>query len=686
MPATQVSAMRLTTEVAQRYPLTFAPYTIKNVELRNRVIRTSMGSGIPAGQVNDELIAFHVARARGGVALTYIDPAKVHWSSPAYLDNTRPEVVEGMRRLTEAVHAEGAKVFQQLMHGGPTNIPQDGSPPWGASALPDPGLGMVCRPMTRGMIDEAVAGFVTAARHAQQGGLDGIEVHGGHGYLFSSFLSPATNQRTDEYGGPFENRVRFLCEVLAAIRTAIGPDYPLGIRLSADAAERQTSGADIARIAATLEQRGLVDFVNLSLGSHYGRDLLMGGIHEPPGYQLKVNGEIARDIALPTVVTGRFGAIDQVERVLAEGGVDLVGMVRATIADPDLVRKTAEGRAHLIRPCIACNQACAGGLNTRGRVSCTVNPSAGREISTGDDSLRTSRPRRVLVIGGGPCGVEAARAAALAGHTVILAEAGEALGGQMRFAASSPHRHDIARLVDYFGHVLDDLGVDVRTGFTVTAERVREFAPDAVIVATGSTPRRDCFQTLRPWGPPDGFDPASVLTSWDIMGGAETGGTVAILDEVGHYETLDVAHLLVGQGRRVRLISRFSLIAGALEMRWDMIGAPNAKLLYEGDFEFYPRRVVTSVRDGLVTFARPEAPGQPETAGYDDLVTISGNVPDPSLYEQLRAGPWELRLAGDAVGPRLLEAATFEGNQAIRSLEPEWTRPAVRFGQTGSAM
>jgi len=686
MPATQVPATRLTAEAEQRYPLTFAPLRIKNVQLRNRVIRTSMGSGIPAGLVNDELIAFHVARARGGVSLTYVDPAKVHWSSPAYLDNTRPEVVDGLGRLTAAVHGEGAKVFQQLMHGGPTNIPQDGSPPWGASAVPDPGLGMVCRPMTKWMIDEVVAGFVTAARHARQGGLDGIEVHGGHGYLFSSFLSPATNHRTDEYGGPFDNRVRFLCEVLAAIRAETGPDYPLGIRLSADAAEHQTSGPDIARIAATLEQRGLVDFVSLSLGSHYGRDLLMGGIHEPPGYQLEINGDIARGISLPTVVTGRFGTIDQVEGVLAAGGADLVGMVRATIADPDLVRKTAEGRAHLIRPCIACNQACAGGLNTRGRVSCTVSPSAGREITTGDDSLRTSRPRRVLVIGGGPCGVEAARAGALAGHTVVLAEAGDELGGQLRLVRSSPHRHEVTRLVGYFGHLLDDLGVDVRTGYTVTAERVRELAPDAVVVATGSTPRRDCLQTLRPWGPPDGFDPARALTSWEVMAGAETGGTVAILDDVGHYETLDVAQLLVAKGRRVRLISRFSLIAGALEMRWDMIGAPNAKLLYAGDFEFYPRRVVSSVRDGLVTFARPEAPGQDETVGYDDLVTISGNVPDASLYEELRAGPWELRLAGDAAGPRLLEAATFEGNQAIRSLEPGWARPSVRFGQTGSAM
>jgi 2,4-dienoyl-CoA reductase-like NADH-dependent reductase (Old Yellow Enzyme family) len=680
-------AMQVTPEAALRYPLTFSPYAIKKVELRNRVIRASMGSGIPSGGlINDELIAFHVARARGGIALTYIDPGSPHWSSPAFIDNTRPAVVDGMRRLTAAVHDEGTRVFQQIMHGGPTNIPRDGSAPWGASAVPDPGLGMICVPMTRWMIDEVVAGFVTAAQHAQDGGLDGIEVHGGHGYLFSSFLSPATNHRTDEYGGPFENRVRLLREVLAAIRAALGPDYPLGVRLSADAAEHQTSGADVARIAATLEERGLVDFISLSLGSHYGRDQLMGGVHEPPGYQLGVNGEIAREISLPTIVAGRFGALDQVERVLAAGGIDLVSMVRATIADPDLVRKTAEGRVRLVRPCIACNQACAGGLNTRGKVTCTVNPAAGRELASGDDSLPTARPRRVLVIGGGPCGAEAARAAARAGHTVTLAEAAGSLGGQLRFVRSSPNRRDVVRLIDYFDAVLDELGVDVRTGVTVTEEQVRELAPDAVIVATGSRPRRDCFQTLRPWGPPDGFDPAAARTSWDIMGGAETGDTVVILDEVGHYETLDVAQLLVKQGRRVRLISRFSLIGASLEMRWDMIGAPNARLLYAGDFEFYPRRVITSVLGGVVTFAKPEAPGQTETVRYDDLVTISGNVPDSALYEQLRGGPWEVRVAGDAVGPRLLEAATFEGNQAIRSLEPGWVRPAVRFGQSGSAM
>lgn len=678
-------ALTVDPDVALRYPRAFSPFRLKNVELRNRMIRTSMGSGLPiGGLVSDDLVAFHVARARGGISLTYIDPAKTHWSSPAYLDNQRADIVDGLRRLTGAVHAEGAAVFQQLMHGGPTNIPQDGTAPWGASPVPDPGLGMVTRPMTRWMIDEVLEGFAIAAQRAQQGGVDGVEVHAGHGYIFSSFLSPATNHRTDEYGGTWENRIRLLCEVLETVRARVGPDFPLGVRLSADNAPEQTTGADVARLAVELEGRGLVDFVNLSWGSHWGRDVLMGGIHEPPGYQLEVNGDVARAISLPTIVTGRFGSVDQVEKVLGSEAVDLVGMVRATIADPDLVRKTAEGRASLIRPCIACNQGCAGGLNTRGRVHCVVNPVTGRESLIPEETLATAQPRHVLVIGGGPCGVEAARAAAVSGHRVTLVESASELGGQLRHVRSSPHRKDLMRLLDYFAAVLEEQGVEVRLDTTADAAFVSDLAPDAVIVATGSTPRRDAFQTLHPWGPPDGF--AGALTSWDVLDGAPTGDTVLMLDDLGHYETLDVAHLLVSQGKKVRLVSRFSNVAASLEMRWDMIGAPNTRLLYRGDFEFYPRRIVSSVEGNVARFASPEAPDREESVPFDTLVTVSWNLPEASLFEQLRTGPWEVRIAGDAQGPRLLEAATFEGNQAVRSLESGWIRPAIRFGQTGSAM
>ncbi len=679
--------MYISPQSAQRYPRVLSPFSIKGLELRNRVVRTSQGSGLTTGgAITDESIAWHVARARGGVALGYSDPGSAHWSSPAFIDNARPDIVEGTRRLTDAVHAEGMKMFEQLMHGGPTNIPVDGSSPWGASAAPDPGLGMMARPMTRWMLDEVVEGFAHAARTAQAGGMDGIEIHAGHGYLFSAFLSPATNRRDDEYGGPLENRLRLLNEALQAVREAVGPDYIVGVRLSADAAPGQTTGADIALIAAHLQARGQIDFVNLSLGSHYGRDLLMGGLHESPGYQLKVNGDIAAGITLPTIVTGRFATLADAETALSAGTADLVGMVRATIADPDIVRKSAAGHESAVRPCIACNQSCAGGLNTRGRVSCTVSATAGRELRYGDDSLTTTRPRHVLVVGAGPAGIEAARAGVLAGHRVTLVEAADAVGGQLRLAPAAPHRTEIRRLLEYWTGLVHDLGVNLRLGETMTVAGVRALDPDAVVVATGSVPRRDGFQTLRAWAPPEGIDDVAVLTSWDILGGAETGETVVLLDDVGHYESLDVAQLLVAQGHRVHMVSRFSLIGAALEMRWDMIGAPNARMLHEGDFEFHPRKVVSSVRDHVLRFTSAEAPTVIAALPFDSLVCLSGNLAQSSLYDELRGGPWELCLAGDAVGPRLLEAATFEGNLAIRSLEPGWTRPAVRYGQTGSAI
>lgn len=667
------------------------PFRLKGLTLPNRIVRTSQGSGLMVGgKVGDLSLAWHLARARGGVGLLYTDPASPHWSGPAFLDTTSDDVVEGLCRLTDAVHAEGSLVFTQLMHGGPTIIPLDGSAPWSAGHAPDPGLGMLPIPLTPAMIEEVVAGFAAAAVRLQRGGIDGVELHAGHGYLFSAFLSPATNQRTDDYGGPLANRARLLREALARVRAAVGPDMPVGVRLSPDGPEDQTTIADVADIAAMLAAEGLVDFVNISFGSHYQRDLLMGGTHEPPGYQSAVARAVRDRTDVPVIATGRLATLADAEAMLASGVADLVSMTRATIADPELVIKSLAGREDEVRPCIACNQACAGGLATRGKVTCTVSAGAGRELKYGDDMIpRSVRPGHVVVVGGGPGGMEAARVAGMAGHRVTLVEAEAELGGQLRVARHSPHRSGIADVVPWFAGSLDRLGVDVRLSTRLDAAGVLALSPDAVVVATGARPRRDGFQTWLPGRAMPGLAEIDLLTGWDVLQGAPVGRRVLLLDEIGHYESLDVAEHLVEAGHEVHFVTRYSTVAANLEMRWEMIGAVHVVRFLKGAFHVRPRSLVVSVGPGRAEVAPLEARHAVESIDVDSHVFLSGSVPDRTLAEALlvTAG-LDVRVIGDAVGPRLLEAAVFEGNHAIRSLEPGALRrlPGVRFGQSGSAI
>lgn len=667
------------------YEHILSPFRIGRVELRNRVVRTSQGTGLAAGQqVGDELVEFLVARAKGGVALAFADIGQVHWSSPGMIDLSSDRCLPGLRRLTEATHAHGMRLFQQVWHGGPTQLTWDSSAPWAASHVPDPGLGMLPVPMTQAMIDELTGCFVAASLRAREGGIDGIELHAGHGYLFSSFLSPATNLRTDRYGGSAENRSRFLFEVLHEIRAAVGPDYPMGVRISPDGPADQTTTSDLVELTGRLERSGLIDFLDVSLGSHYGRDLLMGGSHEPPGYQLPSSEKITRQTALPTIVAGRFHTLEQADQVVASGAADLVSMVRATLAEPELVVKSAAGRTDEVRPCIACLQSCAGGLNTRARAMCAVNPAAGRELTHADASIPVApRPLRVVVVGGGPAGMEAARAATIAGHRVTLLEAADRLGGQLRLAP----RAELHALADFYTGELARRGVDVRLGVHASAPDVAELEPEAVLVATGTTPRRDGFQTLRPALPLPGLAGARAHTGWDVLRGtAELGYTVLLLDEIGHYESVDVAQRLVDGGHRVLQVSRFALVAANLEMRWEMVGAPLLARLMRGEFTFYPRSVLRGLTaPGRAEIAPHEAPWRAHTVEFDDLVLMSGGVPDRGLVESLTGVAPVLRVIGDANSPRRLEVAFVEGRQSVDALTPGWSPPPARYGWAGSA-
>ncbi|MGH7750852.1 MAG: FAD-dependent oxidoreductase, partial [Candidatus Dormibacteria bacterium] len=335
-------------------------------------------------------------------------------------------------------------------------------------------------------------------------------------------------------------------------------------------------------------------------------------------------------------------------------------------------------------PCIACLQSCAGGLNTRGHAMCAVNPSAGRELTHGDAAIcRAISALRVVVAGGGPAGMEAARAAAIAGHDVTLLEAGGALGGQLRLVPAA--RREVAGLVDFYTHEMGLHDVDVRLGTRADAATVRALHPDAVIVATGVQPRRDGFQTLRPAVPLPGIDEVTVHTGWDVLGGAELGHTVLLLDEIGHYESVDVARSLLDRGHRVVLVSRYALVAANLEMRWEMVGSPLLARLLRGDFTFLPRSVVHRLASGRAKVAPHEAPQLVRTVEFDDVVLMSGGVPDRALQDELQGTAPVVRVIGDASAPRRLEIALVEARQSVDALQEGWSRPFARYGWGGSA-
>ena len=390
---------------ASRYPHVFAPLAVNGARLKNRIARTAHGTNYPSGFVNERLISFHEARARGGVALTILEVASVHPTSPGRFVVSGDGAVDGYSRLVERLAPHDMRVFQQLWHGGAHSLPPDGRPAWSASPVPSIEIGAVPVAMTQAMIDEIVAAYAAAAGRCEEGGLDGVEVHAAHGYLLSQFLSPLTNLREDDYGGPLQDRARIVREVLAAIRAAVRPTFAVGVRLSSsELVDGGLTVDDTAEIAVALAAAGLVDFVNFSIGSFYVGHTIVAPMHEPHGYQVPYAAQISGRLDVPTIVAGRIMNLAEAEQILADGAADLVSMVRATIADPDLVNKTIDGREAEVRPCIGANQGCVGGMyGPRHRLGCDVNVDVGREHRAEPISPATAA-RRVLVAGAGPAG------------------------------------------------------------------------------------------------------------------------------------------------------------------------------------------------------------------------------------------------------------------------------------------
>ncbi len=649
----------------------FEPIQIGRFNIPNRVVRSAHGTWIGKGVLTDELIAYHEARAKGGVGLSFLEMCSVHPTSFTIgLNSYDDGIIARYQKLQKIVAPYGMAVFQQLAHGG-VMYPDINGVALSASATPNPLSGVVPVAMTQEEIALIVTAFAQAARRCEEGGLAGVEIHAGHGYLFTQFLSTLMNRREDEYGGNLENRLRFLRETLRACRAAVSPGFPIGIRLSDEATQGGITAQECGAIVRALEGEGLIDFIHGSQGSYYVLPRMLPGMDFPQESMLPSSGKIvAGALRIPRILAaGRVRTLEEAEQLLRDDAGDLIVLQRAHIADPDLVRKSRAGRVEEVRPCISCNQGCVGGLLASARLGCAVNPAVGAELTLAEDLIvPAGEAKRVVVAGGGPAGMEAARLAALSGHEVILLEARADLGGNINIAKLAPRLQTLADITNWQERELYRLGVDVRTNTYVEAADILALRPDAVVVATGGLPRMDGRQIATPGTQLKGAGLPHVLSSVDLLTvGANRilPASALVFDDVGHYEALAVAQWLVERNVAVTFVTRFSQLAPTVES-WTRVD-PALEHLLKGEFRVVTRAQLMEIRPEE-SVVRQLASEKLETYPAELVVMVLSREPLNGLHGELRGKVPVLEIVGDAKTPRDLQAAIREGHMAGRFL------------------
>lgn len=664
------------------------PFQLKHLTLKNRLMSTAHEPNYSEdGMPKEQYRLYHVEKAKGGIALTMTaGSAVVSEDSPQAFGNLyayKDEIVPWLKQLADECHDEGCAVMIQLTHlGRRTNWNHsDWLPVLSASPVREPAHRSFPKEMEDWDIERIVKDYATAAERIKAAGLDGFEFEC-YGHLMDSFWSPATNHRTDDYNGSLDNRLRFSFRVIDAVREAVGPDFLVGVRMVADEDwEKGLSREEGVDIARRMVATGKVDFLNIIRGrvdhdAPLTKVIPVAGMRSAP--HLDFAGDIRTETKFPVFHAARIQDVATARHAIAEGKLDMVGMTRAHIADPHIIKKITEGREQEIRPCVGATY-CLDRIYEGHFTLCVHNPATGREATMPHVIEKTGGQRRkVVIVGAGPAGLEAARVCAERGHEVIVFEAASDPGGQIRLCAKQHRRRELIGIVDWRAERCEALGVTINFNTYAEAQDVRDLEPDIVLVATGGLPNTACIEA--------GED--LVISTWDILSGdVKPGEDVLLYDDNGAHPGMQAAELIAGTGANLEIVSPERFFAPELG---GLNHAPYIKILQgHGAKITINSRVHSVTRDGnklSVSLSSDYTEGVVDHRKVDQVVVEHGTLPLDELYFDLKEesvnrgevdykaliagkpqkiatnpdGRFQLFRIGDAVASRNIHAAIYD--------------------------
>lgn len=615
-----------------------SPIKIGAIELKNRFIVPAMGAhlGEENGQVSQRTIDYYSARAKGGFGLiitefTCIDPGGL--GMPGQLGIWDDSFIAGHKKLTDEVHKNGGLIFCQLHHAGRLSYSMvTGKQPVAPSPIASPSNKEIPRELKTEEVYELIDKFVDGAVRAKSAGYDGVELHGAHQYMIAQFMSPYSNKRLDEFGGHFQNRMRFPVEIIKKIKQKCGVNFPVSIRISAEESEHESWGVRQARTAAKVLEEAGADVINVSIGGAYGtsyKTLAPQAI--PPGFNAVNSAFIKEMLQVPVIVTGRIVDPYIAEDIIASGSADMVSLGRPSLADPEFPNKVKENRIDEIIPCVACLQRCAG---AGGRdewdtgVSCTYNPFTGKE-----GILRivpSDKPKKIAIIGAGPAGLETAWIAAKRGHSVTVFDKADRPGGQIALGARPPYKQELLKAVQTYITLGKKHGVTYKFGIEATPETVTDF--DEIVLATGGVPIRPAFE---------GIDQADVIQAIDILAGKPAGDKVIIIG--GGQVGVETGEMLANQNHQVTIVEMKDEIA--TEEHPDIRFLTHQRLIKYG-VNILTRTKVKALSKGSVTV---EKDGIEQTlSGFDSIVLAVGTKSYNPLEKPMQETGKKIHIIGDA--------------------------------------